>query len=448
MRCLMAICASFALAAHSATAAEALPPIAEDQAPVQVLVDAGYRDRFAALLDEGFERHPDSLSNAVARSGRLEEMRPNDPRVHYALALIALRNFNQSEAIGHLESAVATDPAYLPAWRALLGLRLKGKDPIQVVDRLYELADVVGRASASPPDAKVREEIAAYIGRVVAFLEGPLGDYEIAELCRAHARNLDVLLGDELHSAYTAGRIELTREHHALLDEEQILRTAAEADKEQKLAEAEERGEELDTQREDVKRTQAEWDAIIMEEVGEIDSQLASLEDRLTSVRQELTTLAEAITTVRVQIAQLIALMESAIDEERRTEGRRRRNLGPLEAQIAACQAELAQYSAQYDAVSAEQAQIVRAGRSLAGRRQRALANYQKATGQAADRIQQLDRWMDKVEVGIDVTAQTPAEDATAIKALRRKMQNWATFSKFNLLAEKDGLLAEYTVVP
>ncbi len=448
MRCLMAICASFALAAHSATAAEALPPIAEDQAPVQVLVDAGYRDRFAALLDDGFERHPDSLSNAVARSGRLEEMRPNDPRVDYALALIALRNFNQSEAIGHLESAVATDPAYLPAWRALLGLQLKGKDPIQVVDRLYELADVVGRASASPPDAKVREEIAAYIGRVVAFLEGPLGDYEVAELCRAHARNLDVLLGDELHSAYTAGRIELTREHHALLDEEEILKTVAEADKEQRLAEAEVRSDELDEERQSVKRTQEEWDAIIKEEVGEIDSNLSALEKRHGSVQTELNTLADAITTVRVEIQRLLSIRDSEEFDGGNRRPRPRSNTDAIDLQVAALQVELNQYLAQYDATAQEQAQILQAARSLMSQRERALRNYQKATGKAADRIKQLDRWTDRVEAQAEETEQRPASDSRLVSSLRRRMRTWTTYDNFDLTAEKVRLLAEYTVVP
>lgn len=447
MRYVVHVCALLALVQVGAVCASAEPPQAIDEpALAPVAVDAGYHDRFAALLDQGFERQPDSLPEAVARAEGLQDDRPDDPRVSYALALIALRNFKQTEAIDHLEQAIAVDPAYLPAWRLRLGLQLKGKHYLETVDRLYDLADVVGRASPSPPDGERREQIAEYIGRVIAFLEGPLGDYEIAELCAPHARNLDALLGDDLHSAYTSGRISLTREHHALLDEEEILKAVAEADKEQQLADAAARGEELDTERQDVKRTQSEWDAIIKEEVGEIDSQLGALEKRHDSVRQELTTLANAITAMQLQISQLIAIRQSA-EEEGRQNGRRV-NATAIELQIAACQAELAQYSAQYDAVSAEQAQIVRAGRSLMGQRERALASYQKATGKAAERVQQLDRWIDRVDVGISETESSTADDANVIKALRRRIRTWATYEESDLLAEKSRLLAEYTVVP
>lgn len=447
MRYVVRLCALLALAPiFTVCASEEPPPIIDEPELIPIAVDAGYHECFAALLDQGFQRQPDALSEAVARADGLREERPDDPRVSYALALIALRNFKQTEAIDHLEQAIVVDPAYLPAWRLRLGLQLKGKHYLETVERLYELADVVGRASPSPPDGELREQIAEYIGRVIAYLEGPLGDYEVAELCAPHARNLDALLGDDLHSAYTSGRIALTREHHALLDEEEILKAAAEADKEQQLADAAARGEELDTERQDVKRTQAEWDAIIKEEVGEIDSQLGALEKRHDSVRQELTTLANAITAMQLQISQLLAIRQSAEEEGR--QNRRQVNATAIDLQIAACQAELAQYSAQYDAVSAEQAQIVRAGRSLVGQRDRALANYQRATGKAAERVQQLDRWIDKVDVGIGDTESSAAEDATVIKALRRRIRTWTTYEKSDLLAEKARLLAEYTVVP
>jgi hypothetical protein len=424
------------------------PPQLDHAAPQPIPVDAEYHGRFVTLLDEGFRRQPDSAEVAQRRAESLQKAHPGDPRIEYALALILLRNFQQAEAIERLDASLAVDPAYLPAWQLRLALQLKGKHYADVVDRLYALADVVGRASSSPPDIAVREQTARYIGRVVAFLQGPLGDYELAELMQAHAHNLDVLLGDDLHAAFTAGRVELTKEHHALLDEADILEAAAEADKQHELEQAQAEGEKLDAQRQDVERTQEEWDAIIKEEVGEIDSNLEALETRHDTVQQELNTVTNAISVVRIEIQRLLSLRDRAIGDDEGRGPPRPVNTTAIELQISALQAELEQLLIQYEAASQERAQILQAAGSLMRQRQTALSNYQQATGRAADRIEQLDRWTERVEAAAAETQQTPASEARAVSALRRRIRAWSTYGNFDLNAEKDRLLAEYTVLP
>lgn len=414
--------------------------------PLQpVSVDAGFHARFTRLLDDGFQRQTNTVSDALARSQSLQTSRPDDPRIEYALALISLKNFQQTEAIAHLEAAIQVDPAYLPAWRLLLGLQLKGREYQKLTERLYELADVVGGAAEAPPPQQVREQTAEYLGRVVAFLQGPLGDYEVAEQACRLAQNLDALLGEDLHEAYTAGRIALTREHHALLDEEQVLIAAAQVDQAQQLADAEAEGAQLESERDNVKRTQEQWDAIIKEEVGEIDSKLEALKKRNDSVQQEQTALSEAITVVRVEMQRLAALRDSALREGTRE---RPANARGIDVRLAALELELNQYLSQYDAASQEQAQILQAANGLMGQRQKSIARYQQATGRAADRIKQLDRWTDRVEATAEATKRQPADDARSVNVLRRRTRTWTTYDNFDLDAEKTRLMAEYAIVP
>lgn len=434
--------------AANVRSAEDVPPPPAAEAVTPVPVDAAFHSQLASLLEEGFERQAGAVEAAGSRAESLQKLRPADPRPEYALALVLLRNFRQGEAADHLNAAIAVDRAYLPAWKLWFSLQLKGKHYSEVIERLYELADVVGEANPSPPDAAAREEAARFIGRVVAFLEGPLGDYELSERMGPHARNLDVLLGDQLHAAYTAGRIELTRAHHALLDETKILEAAAEADKQHELDVAQTRSEELDAQKEDVQRTQKEWDAIIQEEVGEIDSKLAALEKRHDAVQQELTSLADAITIVRLEIQRLLSIRDEMIRDGQDRDPPRRVNTTGIDVRISALQVELDQYVVQYDAASQEQAQILQAAGSLMRQRERALSNYQRATGKAADRIRQLDRWTERIEAAASETAQTPASEARAVAALRRRIRNWSSYDDFELSAEKARLLAEYIVVP
>jgi hypothetical protein len=432
-------------------AGDAIPPPQLDHADAQppaIPVDAEFHGRFVTFLDEGFLRRPDAAEVAGRRAESLQESHPDDPRIAYALALIQLRNFHQAEALEHLDASLAVDPAYLPAWQLRLALQLKGKHYSEVIDQLYTLADVVGCASSPPPDLAVRQQTARHIGRVVAFLQGPLNDYELAELMHAHAHNLDVLLGEDLHAAYTTGRVELTREHHALLDEADILEAAAETDKQHDLEQAQAEGEKLDAQRQDVERTQDEWDAIIKEEVGEIDSRLEALEKRHESVQQELTSLTEAISVVRIEIQRLLSIRDRMIRDGEDRDPPRPVNTASIDLQIAALQVELDQYLVQYEAASQEHAQILRAADSLVRQRRTALANYQKATGRAAERIQQLNRWTDRLESETTETQQTPASDARAVNALHRRIRTWSTYDNFDLDVEKDRLLAEYTVVP
>jgi tetratricopeptide (TPR) repeat protein len=421
---------------------------AGDDAVVAVPVDSTFYTRLSSLLDEGFRLQPEAATAAVAHFERLQKQRPDDPRIQYALALVLLKNFQQAEAIDHLEAAIRVDSAYLPAWRLRLGLLLKSKEYAQVSERLYELADVVGRAAPSPPSMAVREQTAAYMGRVVAFLQGPLGDYEVAEQACQLAKNLDALLGEGLHESFTAGRINLTREHHALLDEVELLTDAAAADKLEQLAEAEAEGAELESERDTVKRTQEQWDAIIKEEVGEIDSKLGALEKRHDSVQQELVTLSDAIIAMRVEMQRLAAIRDDAIRDANDGPRRRMADTRGIDVRLAALQLELDQHLGQYDASLRERVQILQAAQGFMRQRQSSLNNYQRATGKAAERVQQLDRWTERIETAAAEAEMEPAAEARPVNALRRRIRNWTTFENLDLDSEKVRLIAEYSVVP
>lgn len=431
-----------ALLACPVQSAQADDEVAPPQGDVAALpVPAAYLNQFGLMLDVGFARHASSVGDASRHFESLRSQRADDPRVEYGLALVLLKNFRQSEAIPRIDAALQKDPAYLPARQAEVRELLKGKKYADVQQRLLDLSDLIGMFANDPPPLDVRQAAAEWMGRVTGFLEGPLGDMAVREQTEQTTAQLRVRLGAELRPAFDAGRVALSVAHRRLQDEEARATADASTQKQQQIAAAQTKSNELGSQRERLEMTKDQWDAWVKEQVGEIDSRLGVLEKRFAAAESDLRAISDSITLNRIETQRLLSILER---QEESGTGRFPLNRPAMQAQLAARQAELDQLLVQYDATDQERGSVLQAAQGLLGDRQSSLNRYQQATGQAARRIRQLKRWDQRLQAETEKLAKTPDRKAQGVTAVRRRMQTWATYDDFQLDAERVRLLAEY----
>jgi hypothetical protein len=417
-----------------------------DEVPPPLPVPAAYLTLFNQMLDAGFARQSTSVADATRQFESLGKQRPFDPRLEYGLALVLLKNFRQSDAFSHIDAALQKDPAYLPAWQARVRELLRGKKYEEVNQRLVELSDVVGMFSPDPPPLALRQDAAEWMGRVTAFLEGPLGDMDVQKETEQTTARLRVGLGAELRPAFDAGRVALSAAHRRLQDEERQAIAAAGAAKQQKLDETQAKSEELGGERERLELTKDQWDAWVREQVGEIDSQLGALEKRYAAAESDLRAISDSMTLNRIETQRLLGILERQQDSQSGSGNRFPFNRGALQAQLAARQAELDQLLAQYDATDQERGSVLQTAQGLLANRQSSLDRYQQATGQAAKRIRQIRQWDQRLQDDAEKLARTPDRKAQSVTTIRRRMQTWSTFDDFTLDGEQARLLAEYEV--
>jgi hypothetical protein len=422
----------------------AAPPAAAER----IAVSTGFLRDFTGLLDAGLTRKAAGVPAAEARHVAARRSRPDDPRVDYAFALVLLRNFKQARAVEVLERSIETAPAYVPTHQALIRELLRNKSYTDVAEALLELADVVGPAGTTP--AAEAEEAARWIGRVAAFLGGPLGDERFQPIAEKTADALRVRLGPDLAAAFDEGRVALGEEHRRLQDSRTLAAAEAEEEKHKELDQAAEKSKQLDAERERLEMSKDQWKAWIKEQVGEIDSQLGALEKQHGSVTSGQQSLTESITAVRLERERLL---QFAADQNNNN---RNSNLPPglvvnprfVEQQLAILEAQLSQYLAEYDGLERQRLSILSTAANLLGQRQSSLNRYQKATGEAAKEIQKLKRWDDRLQQQAEKAAKTPLSRSKQVAAVNSRIKSWLTFETFDFEQERQRLLNEYTTAP
>lgn len=424
--------------AVQATAAADDPAI-----PPSSSVDAAFAAHFAAMIDAGFDSDANRLDEARRHYQSARRHRPEDPRVEYGFAVVLLKNFQQQEALDHLQASIDAEPAYLPAWRLRFRETVRARDVETLFDQLLALADVVGVISDNPPEDVRRVEIAEWLGSAVAYLEGPLGNHEVAEKAGRVAEWLRARLGESLLSGFEAGRVATIRRHQLLQSHQLAAVQLAATEREEELQQTQTARENLGEEREQLAMTREEWDAWIEEQVGDIDAQLDALHEQYGQVREQQGDVNSAAVQVRGEIMQITALAQQS------AAGQTVIRADPfiLEGQLISRQAELDRYSAEYNALETERLQLLAGAEGLFAEREASIRRYQKATGNAADRIQQIDRWDRRLEQEAETSERSNLENTRQVRNVRHRIQNWSTYDPFDLNAEPDRLLAELQLI-
>lgn len=413
-----------------------------DAVPRLETIDEASFARYSEMLDSGFNGAATRLDAATRHYEAARRDRPEDPRVEYGFALVLLKNFQQGEALSHLRASIAADAAYLPAWQLQFRESLRDRDHDVLFSQLLTLADVVGVISEDPPAETIRQQVAEWLGRAVGYLEGPLGDYEVAEQTVRVSQLLRARLGEGLVPGFEAGREALSHRHQLLRSHQFAAVVIAETEREEELQDSQAAREDLDETREQLEMSREQWDAWVKEQVADIDSQLEALQRQIGQIREEQRDINSAMLQVRAEMQQILTLAEQAAAGQTLI----RVNSIVLERQLISRQTELDQYLSEYNALERERLDILSGAEGLFGERETSIASYQQATGAAANRLRQIDRWDRKLEQDAEETERSDVENSRQVRNVRHRIQSWATYEPFDLNAEPDRLRAEYQI--
>lgn len=175
--------------------------------PVSPTDRQAYLKELQMLLDAGLG--PETGESDIARK-HFDALlsHGDDPRLHYAWALVCLKRRKLDSALDALRAATAEKHFFFPpAWQALIRTQVETKQFDAALQSQVELARKLEKSPTEWPDEVVREECAYWNGRMIAFLQTTDGmsDATIKVVPKADS-DITALLSGRRRAAYENGK--------------------------------------------------------------------------------------------------------------------------------------------------------------------------------------------------------------------------------------------------
>ncbi len=229
----------------------------------------------------------------------------NDPRLHYAYALVLLKNFRHADATKEMQAASDHPLYYFPVHHFLIYEQVRQKQYDLAIDSLLDLSARLGDPGQLWTSEDDRLQAARWLGRMIAFLEGPCGNPEVARQMNREEAMIRSLVGPVYASEIDLGFNEVHAEHREM----QLLLLAAVdtavLKKADELKAAEQKQKEIDAAKKSLATSAREQEAIVEEQIRDTDSQLGAMEKQFEVLTKAQATLQSTIASVRLEIAQL-----------------------------------------------------------------------------------------------------------------------------------------------
>ncbi|MCA9161555.1 MAG: hypothetical protein KDA62_01200, partial [Planctomycetales bacterium] len=267
----MLACGQLALPVHAASPEETLRA-------TQAMLDASESALTAARrqVDEQYEQ--------------LQQLSPGDRDVRYAYVVATINQRRYREADPLLKELVALEPTNLDVLRTRVWLTTMLRDYGATLVQLEQLSAAM--AEQEGLDTETAETTARFLGRVIAFLEGPANDASATAanprlVANAKRDLLDRLTEsqrtafDEAFDAVTNRYLDLTESKEA---SQQRAVAAAREDRENRLDQVAEQRERIGDEREDLRDQQERLRSEMTDQLAELtktDQPLATQQARL-----------------------------------------------------------------------------------------------------------------------------------------------------------------------
>jgi hypothetical protein len=404
-------------------------------------VPTDYFEHFTALLREGFAGNSTALKAAERHYQAARKLRPDDPRLEHAYALVLLKNFKHSEAVSQFRQISRTDPAYLPARRAIIRETIRVKGYAQALDDLVALADVVGKPQAPPAE---QCETARWMGLALGFLSSP----EVSENVRNRALTADAAirqrLRKELEEHYDIGRQDVLVIEADLKVEEQTAEVSAKLIHQSRHEASAARRESYQARREALLETREQWDAWFADTTRNLDTQLDQLADTFDTLTGSATSLAESIQTTQLELMRLQTVTN--LRAGRRGSGGDGSGRPPrviITGAMLVRSQEYDRYVTQYWNVQAQRDRVARAAQGLLGQRTAAEQRYRRATGAVAQQADRVQQWDARLKKKMEEAVKEPPS-SHRVKSVDNRSRSFSTYDTFDLDAEQQRLLHSY----
>ncbi|HEY2253212.1 MAG TPA: hypothetical protein VGH74_19195, partial [Planctomycetaceae bacterium] len=234
-------------------------------------------------FDEGYIVGPKRLKDAQKHLAQARKTAPGDPRIDYANGLVLMKQGQVKPATVQFDAAVTREgAAYWPAWQAAIWSHLAEKQYEPGLQRLDEFAAIVQKAEKPDEISEVQRAAARWMGQLLEAVAHLPDAKKFETLVTEHSDKVLDTLGDQLSVALEEGR-ELMRAREFELDQAAgVARSNADRKKvlrdQDKSEKIEKNIEGADKEKEDAKKSEAEWKKWLDDMLAASDKQLGQLE--------------------------------------------------------------------------------------------------------------------------------------------------------------------------
>lgn len=350
------------------------------------------------LLEQGFGQSGKSAVEAAEQyATEARRLCDKDPRLDYALGLVYLKNFRTTEALKHFAAAKhRADYPYLPAEQAEIWYLLSRKEYEPGLDRLTQLVKTISDSPAVWPDTATRTNTAHWVGRVIAFLQGPGSGRNVDTALKRPGMDFRASLSTPYRPAYDAGQL-MTQSNHeqfvARVDEvRKNSQTALLEDKNDEHDEIANRREEITGQQNDIERDAKQWKEWLDDQTSQADELLNELEKEYITLEEQD---ASILRSMRALSIELNVLTQRMANNGASSNGA---NLDSREGrQLMLRNDQMLRYQAQHNALVRQADLVKRRAQTGMAQRQAAVNRYEKETGTIVEKNAKLQKWSKRI---------------------------------------------------
>ncbi len=399
------------------------------------------------LLDVGFQSGRVSTSQLqTAYDKSVTLLGETDPNLEYAFSIVLRKNFNAKEAQSRLESAaLSDDPVVLLAREKIILRKLKKNRYAHMVENLVDLAESIGKIPVEGTKSADAQRSARWIGMVLAFLEGPLGNNEVMVQALAADAAVKQNLGQDYVDSYQAGRLDLSLRKTELLGSVIEVKDEVQVKKDRLAEQTKKQSEIVEEQQEEFKEKFEEFQDVANDDLSDLDSKLKVLEGQFESSMQTEQVMILTATRLRLELQNLKSEYNRVQNGDRITAGQinntttiQRRDR--IEQQITFRERELIVMSRDLTLLVQSRRNLVSLAKRMIAKRNNIAARYQSAANAANAEKQRLSRMQQRIAKLEKKAGASPDSDPKVISQLRA-IQKFSSYEKRGLTEEKELLI-------
>lgn len=411
--------------------------LAEDPLPAPVVREVARHLQFGftkpltpvAELERSFQQ-------ALLSSGQ-------SPCLRYAQVIVLSKNGHPEESLEILREVAQSDsPVKLLALEDLCLRQLRDGKFYASTRGAIDLAKAIAASEAE--GAGDAQRSAAWLGRLVGALRGPLDDAEVRQAAEDADAQIEIWIGPAAISAYRGGRDAVAKEHQAMLAS--VTARIAERDQElqQQAQDARAKASRSKSSHDKLAAEAKEIQELVSETSGDLTSRRQAVERHYYSSLDAEQRMLASQTLVQRELDLLLAQKNSSSNDRRGGS----RNRTQIEQAIQARQAELLALTTDHALLLQTRQELLQLASSLALQQQslQAGAGQMLADKQAAAR--ELGEWERKYQQQAARKAETAAESDPEVKTLIRRAGDWNTYLRRTVQDQRTLLETRLGILP
>jgi chromosome segregation ATPase len=380
---------------------------------------------------------PSALQAASSYYSNLRDTGARDPRLDYAFALVLIKQQRLDDAAKKLDEFLKAHPDELHAQRARTWIRLMRRDDQAALVDLESLAKKLGTSgNQTPPQS--HKEIAEFLGRALAFLEGPAASAKLNQsAATAKERIVGLIKQDELLADCERGYFEVEEQFANLRQDVTAAKADATIQQTAALKQHEEQASKDQTilrdQQEALQESREERTAETKDELAALQAKLAELQKSYTDLLARAAPLQMQASAAQTEISTL-TLIERQRDGTHRVTYRNPARVQQLEGLLSQLEIQLAPLVAAATAINARIVALQQKGRST-------VLQHEQDTQNLANQQQKLATKGKKLERIAKIAQPKTTGNNVRTRVLSSKITTFSTYAPFPLEAEKARIL-------